>query len=160
MIDETKAETILKMIEEVDPNDTAKLDEIDARMHIFFWPSHLHPAPSVDQLIKAHYDDIMGGWEDSEGNERLTKVFELTLYTRSRDALKAIRPKGWWIRDCERLSDFVAGSEGRNYYIALRCQTENKIKTVHAYAISEELAELQAIIQAIEYERRSAATSP
>jgi hypothetical protein len=70
----------------------------------------------------------------------------------SRDALKAIRPKStwdWWL---------FALSEGPR----AEAFAPNDDRTCHQSPIlpTEELAELHAIIQAIEYERRSAATNP
>lgn len=105
------AAEILKMIETVDPADTAKLDEIDAR---------------VLEYINAN--GIIHRW-----SSRLK-------YTRSRDALKAIRPEGW---------TYSCGFVGH----ARLCSVKRGA-AFHAEKLpSEELAELHAIIQAIEYER-------
>lgn len=60
---------ILEMIESVDVNDTAKLDEIDARV----WCWLYHPEIPWDKV-------------------RLSGRYN---YCGSRDALKAIRPEGW-----------------------------------------------------------------
>jgi hypothetical protein len=81
----SEAETILKMIETVDPADTAKLDEIDAR--VWCWLS----------------DCDYGGGDFDNGStfkaipKRGAPPFfkSVTLwerYTRSRDALKVMRP--------------------------------------------------------------------
>ena len=61
------AETILKMIEAVDPADTATMREIDERVFAFL--------NELDFIL-----DNMSA----------------TKYTRSRDALCSIRPEGWY----------------------------------------------------------------
>lgn len=117
------AQDILKMIREVDPSDTAKLDEIDFAVWQFLGNDKNAKSP-----IECGFD--FGGIK----------------YTRSRDALKAIRPEGWhyfidsrggcklWSLDCTR-PEFHAQN---NNCGMLR---------------TEELAELHAIIQAIDFER-------
>lgn len=114
------AQTILKMIEEVDPADTAKLDEIDARVYEFL-----------------DFPDSNIGCPE---------------YTRSRDSLKSIRPEGWGFNNYyhykhgidSQLHSCSAGHWKVN-------QWEN---TIFAEALpTEELAELHAIIQAIDHER-------
>lgn len=109
---------ILKMIEEVDPSDTAKLDEIDARV----WCC------------------LMGCRFESMNHP----------YTRSRDALKAIRPEGWrwWVsQQDDNAGTWNAGCQQQHvpYHVML----EGGFKT-------EELAELHAILQAIQCERDNA----
>lgn len=104
-----QAQEILKMIEEVDPSDETKMDEIDL---------------SVAKYLKQH------------------KIW-IGIVTRSRDALKAIRPDGWF-----GMIRFFG-----EYSVC-------NINHVHPFGNAdsqhlptEELAELHAIIQAIEYER-------
>ncbi|QKZ15906.1 hypothetical protein [Spirosoma sp. KUDC1026] len=129
----TDAQTILKLIETVDPADTAKLDEIDARATAFY--------------LRQTYDTYSNtvGFD----NERCVYTKEhgwikrLEL-TRSRDALKAIRPEGYFLI-CNDQND---PEQFRCEFLA-----SHKTLTIYAYAPTEELAELHAIIQAIEYER-------
>lgn len=104
-------ETILKMIEEVDPNDTAKLDEIDRLVDEYEWNG-------VSQLLYP------------------------PQYTRSRDALKEIRPNGW-------VFTITSGNEPLVWCLKNGVQ----IKAVVNEFTTEELAELHAIIQSIAYER-------
>lgn len=69
-------------------------------------------------------------------------------YTRSRDALKAIRPRGWGFD--------IQTHNHRGDVVSWRCIAELCDKQVHfssGVLLSEELAELHAIIQAIAYER-------
>ena len=102
---------ILKLIEEVDPKDTAKLDEIDARVYEFL-----------------DFPDSNIGCPE---------------YTRSRDALKAIRPEGWRVFNL---------SEGTMFEFDLG---KTNARVFRGLAITEELAELAAILQAINYERNT-----
>lgn len=127
-------EEILKMIETVSPDDTVKLDEIDARVQCF-----LHPC-RPDWI---GYEDGMAVVTSPHGGKiRLIKAKE---YTRSRDALKAIRPEGW---------DFIDVSGGFNHN-AWTCQINMGPFTTEKQTLpTEELAELHAIIQAIAYEKK------
>lgn len=138
---------ILKMIEEVDPNNAAKLDEIDARV-----------------LCYLHNEEFLSfepwGWSDDLNNIDHTafvraksgKEFVFTdlrrhfLYTRSRDALKAIRPEGYQF-DIEGI---------QHKYVATICKSpcpSSEYIFDSEELPTEELAELHAIIQAINYER-------
>jgi len=107
---------ILKMIETVDPSDTAKLDEIDAR--VFNYVADFDYTPT----IQCPYQ-----------------------YTRSRDALKAIRPEGWQLK-MNILPD-------RALYQIKHLKSGDLMATELP---TEELAELHSIIQAIEHERSTA----
>ena len=77
-------------------------------------------------------------------------------YTRSRDALKAIRPEGWspigYGYDKE-IGHFAGGWS----YSLYKVTPDFKLRTTVNIANqkSEELAELHAIIQAVEYERKN-----
>lgn len=114
------AQEILKLIEEVDPKDTAKLDEIDARVWCYL--------NNQDQ-------------ESTEfGVPRWMYAVRSKPYTRSRDALKAIRPEGWRVFNL---------SEGDMFEFDLG---KTNARVFRGQAITEELAELAAIIQAINYE--------
>jgi hypothetical protein len=109
-------EQILKMIEAVDPSDTAKMDEIDAMVFRYVT-------------------------KDNRSWVGLPKP----KYTRSRDALKAIRPEGFYFN-----GGFVgkyAEYEADNFSIP-------RIKFNSGDKLTEELAELHAIIQAVAFERK------
>jgi hypothetical protein len=69
-------------------------------------------------------------------------------YTRSRDALKAIRPEEWYIDLTQRKhwNEAIVGHRPSNTGSLQEVLTSPRLPT-------EELAELHAIIQAIEYER-------
>jgi len=130
MIAESTPKSILKMIETVDPADTAKLDEIDARV-----AEYTQDRDCEDPHIFQDYLDF------------LKHGFDVPFFTRSRDALKAIRPKGWNYR--------ISESDTHKFWCELREGYETSYdKVVIGKAATEEIAELHAIIQAIEYERR------
>ena len=66
-------------------------------------------------------------------------------FTRSRDALKAIRPEGWYITT----SYTIRGAE-----CSMIDSSGRGMVYCHLPTKTEELAELHAIIQAIEYEKK------
>lgn len=133
------AAEILKLIETVDPNDTVKLDEIDFRVEVFLG----RPPYPLNTLDGSKYVSALPG-EDFIARQVLP-------YTRSRDALKAIRPEGWVFvcqnRFAQAIGPDVEYSEPEvNYF-------EHTVLQSYLFLPTEELAELHAIIQAIEYER-------
>ena len=109
----TEAEKIFNMIENVDPTDSATLDEIDFRV-----------------------DKYLGG---------VPNYIKARQYTRSRDALKAVRPEGWWFHGMSRYFDEP------HIYVAEPKDDDSLI--LSPSLPTEELAELHAIVQAIAYER-------
>lgn len=131
MIDKT-AETILKMIEEVDPQDSAALDNIDYLVECF-----------------TREDD--------------SPVWSGTSYTRSRDAIKSIRPDGVSIANSSnhfwRHWDKANGKEPRPVGWQFTIDFDGRINsgtTIWSQILpTEELAELHAVIQAIAFERRN-----
>lgn len=135
------AELILKMIEDVSPDDTAKLDEIDARVG-FYLGDH----KNLEEYYK--------GKDQNAKIEHAIFWGHITKYTRSRDALKAIRPEGCWV---ERI---IQHKTSKNWDCTIAIIGE--VFSVSDKAITlptEELAELHAIIQAIEYERSNETNS-
>lgn len=124
-------EIILKMIEEVSPDDTAKLDEIDARTD-----AYVSQRPYNGMVEKQTYATI-----DKE--EECWWI--PPQYTHSRDALKVIRPKGWIV------GTIMQGEDGWSCHLYLN---ENAHSVLYGLP-TEELAELHAIIQAIAYEREN-----
>lgn len=156
----TEAQKILKMIETVDPEDSDKLDEIDARVWcwlndknwigLFYLPDFANGYGTIETQSYRHGDNERYSYpipvQDSKG---------WTYYTRSRDALKAIRPKDWQIT----LNHSGQGSSSECFQFSMthwgaRCVAKKYINWHWEYeAPTEELAELHAIIQAIECER-------
>jgi hypothetical protein len=131
----TAAKTILEMIESVDPKDTDKLDEIDARVTVF-----LHP----HRDYKCHGMWKKELWVWVHGFVQDWPYTKVVPYTRSRDSLKQIRPKGW---------QFCFSDWGDGWDVTL-FPTDVKYPRLDSKRLpTEELAELFAIIQAIEWER-------
>jgi hypothetical protein len=147
-----KGDTILKLIEEVDPADTAKLDEIDAMVWALL---------TLNGDFKISFGN--GGsvyyrhnsWP-KEAHTVLHHSFEHNQYTRSRDALKATRPEGWQLMSYRQYKD------GGWFVVYKRPEESHESHWETALAAklpTEELAELHAIIQAIAFERRLVETA-
>jgi hypothetical protein len=135
----TDAQKILDMIEKVDPADTQKLDEIDARVWCYMRGFVFEHADS--NFVKA--------------NGQLPHL-GFSKYTRSRDALKSIR-KHLQFDGVTRDNRFDKSCGHFTAYFTVYIQDNNEelSKALHGHGFTEELAELHAIIQAIEYERKS-----
>ena len=136
---------LLKMIENVSPDDTDMLDEIDAR--VWCW-LHGHEVLSVeDGGIKYLSLDI----NLHVRSLRFRKYPKSSIkkrscaYTRSRDALKGIRPDGCEVGVFTNLG--IA-----QCHITLGYDEEEMLFSVRDLP-TEELAELHAIIQSIQWER-------
>lgn len=141
------ADEILRMIEAVDPADSAKLDEIDARVFCFLpTPNGLPPMKFVRMFGDGYCFSAIPA-----GGREAPYALPNPRYTRSRDALKAIRPEGWIMGICFKI-------QANGYCAGLyRLSAENDIAEEHSEPLpTEELAELHAILQAIEYERMTA----
>jgi len=154
----SEAKKILEMIEAVDPSDTDTLDEIDARVWCLL--RNINPDASSKKLgnigEKITHVDCKAwefqrvryaAWDDHPSDD------EMPEYTRSRDALKSIRPEGWQYN--------MAHDGGEDAWkCALtkwgaRCTPLcwiNSQWNISKLIKTEELAELHAIIQAIEWE--------
>ena len=125
------AQELMRMIETVDPSDTKKLDEIDLRAYAYV----------------TGWEVIECGYIGATGEGDMTHPPQ---YTRSRDALKAIRPDGYvWTIESRGVAE--AWSPKAN---VPTLKAEKNYNT-HERLPTEELAELHAIIQAIEYERNN-----
>ena len=151
---------ILELIESVDPSDTAKLDEIDAR--VWCWLKN-------KEIVEQKVVEYTGGpsrpslWYFRNGKDGFWNKTLLTdyledenwEYTRSRDALKAIRPEGWVFYSSSSIPEQLHGTcycdkGGKRICDWLEL---NKKFDERDCVITEELAELHAIIQAIAFER-------
>lgn len=133
----TEAQKILEMIENVSPDDTDTLNEIDARVLKYTnkWVSHYDP--KTETLV----------WDEKANAENdVWNLFRVEQYTRSRDALKSIRPEGWkW---------FMSHNVGIFTFV-YHTGDHNKPEAHGDDLKTEELAELHAIIRAIEWERNN-----
>jgi hypothetical protein len=144
----TEAETILKMIETVDPYDTAKLDEIDALVWCYL--KNVHFVEHGKNHLKFKSDKHL---DHEEYYYSITRNSNIPQYTRSRDALKAIRPEkvsctittypSMWHAQCTA-----------NYWLNGTKSFDEHYTFVSPDTLpTEELAELHAVIQAIAHER-------
>jgi len=143
---------ILELIENVDVNDANVadiLDEIDARV----WCLLNDKEP---QFLNGFWGFV--GYSTYGGNCHTGA----DKYTRSRDALKSIRPEGW---DISIYADHFYGEPPIwNCTIGLHSKEGDVVTkefTSSSQAtgegmLTEELAELHAIVQAIAYERKAA----
>jgi len=147
-------EKLLDMIENVDKDDTETLDEIDAR----FWLYLYNPNQQFCGLEK------LGFRHKGENQFEVLQMYQDTdnfeSYTRSRDALKDVRPEGWWIE-----SIFLPLIDSHGLVINddlqfAECDMTRYIQggnfnrpQVSGEGATEALAELHAITQAIQYER-------
>lgn len=130
---------ILRMIETVDPADSAKMDEIDARVEVYLL-NDLKNYLFEGRVVSPQ--EFIAVCKDLGCNT--------PSYTRSRDALKAIRPDRFKALICTEPTNGVwdieqdLGNEESGYW---HYGLVSKAK-------SEELAELHAVLQAIDYERK------
>lgn len=134
------AKKILALIETVDPADTAKLDEIDAQF--ICWR---------DGAEYIGNDGHQFFWKIANGGLGKTWLSQCR-YTRSRDALKAIRPKGWHY-ECNKICNGTFWAALHKQYPIADTGDYDGHSCEAWYAKTEELAELHAIIQALAYER-------
>lgn len=124
------AKQILEMIEAVDPEDDEKLQKIDVLVYLYTGDK------SVD-------------------NDNLWHV---PYYTRSRDALKAIRPKGWFYQSINYhpLKKLFCAEYSKESNIS--DLGKNRFEVFYpiysALLFTEELAELHCIVQALESDRQ------
>lgn len=138
------AKDILSLIESVDPSDTEKMDEIELRAYSYiknegFLGVGKNEAGQDKYIFAREY--ING-----PGKYQLFKS-EIPKYTRSRDALKCIRPEGW----AAFSMDFYGAFSDIRFW---KCELGKPGKAVASTGLpTEELAELHAIIQSLEHER-------
>ena len=132
------AQQILRMIETVDPADTATLDEIDQDFH--FWLTGEYVCPAV---LETHVMIQVNG-VDVENI-----VAACPQYTRSLDAQKAIPTKGWVISFRGSYDD---GKEAFQYMAEKLPLFDHGVFS--EWLPTEELACLHAKIQTIDHDRR------
>jgi hypothetical protein len=142
-------EEILRMIEGVDPSDEAALNLIDAHVYVFL---NLHKGFRVSYSKGTNISITYRheSWKP-EDHSVLKHMFDYYQYTRSRDTLKSIRPN-------QGASYFQVknGDNWDNWFCTIRWwSSANKAAGFNSpYLPTEELAELHAIIQAINHERK------
>lgn len=133
----TEVQKILTMIETVDTNDTAVLKDIDRRVECYVLHDYLEYNEEDGGVCVKDYD-----------YKNLPKCPDLkTKFTTSRDDLKAIRPDGWQFDNLcvSFLTKYECLSSKFGTYSSRRISSPS--------LPNEELAELHAIIQSIEFDR-------
>lgn len=143
-IEMTQASEILKLIEEVDPEDVEDMFTIDCYVWWFLNPDEHVYFDGVN-------DYIYGAWMTFNGSSLYNTP---PKYTLSRDALKRIRPEGWWFQLTFHGAVDIDNIKLPNRYDGTLWHKEYPWKSSKNLP-TEELAELHAIIQAIEYERET-----
>jgi hypothetical protein len=137
---------ILFLIEAVDISDEIKLNEIDARIWCF-----LRPGVTFRCFTGSGSFYYRGARFPEKEPDYLMHCFSIPKFTRSRDALKPIRPVGWSF-GIESINDQdVDGIFEAWIYNNLDEHFSDRLNSFQAK--NEELAELHTIIQAIAYER-------
>lgn len=129
---------ILEMIENVAPDNTDALDEIDARVWCYN-SNYYFIDNGNDTWSHSIYETSVPVHATPYGE--IPHPFTVQRYTRSRDALKMIRPK-----ECK----FTLLPIEDGYRFLIRSLT---LDIDSADLPTEELAELHAIVQAIKWER-------
>lgn len=126
---------LLTAISSAKVDDTAMLDEIDARVWCILkgW-----------EFLEGKNTESFFSYSGKDKFEWFGEFKEIPKYTRSRDALKAIRPKGWHIRE-------GAHWVSTNQHYCLMRKITDQVYCDHAP--TEELAELYCIIAAIQHDR-------
>jgi len=143
--------TILKMIETVEPGDDKTLSEIDARVNAY--------VRNLEFVIHeiTHTGDVHYKYKCDEPPPKtmhgVAWCSGVPKYTRSRDALKQIRPEGWCFtinpHHCIAHGPRIIYSEPEvNFF-------EHESLSSPDFLPTEELAELHAILQSIEWERNN-----
>lgn len=143
------AKKILEMIEAVDPQDSDALDEIDEL--VFKYVTNF--IDMGGNILKKDQIFVFGktSVELHDENGVFSRIDGLNLpsYTRSLDAIVAIQPEGWkfdvsaFCWPCCPVQEYVGGArriDGTDIH--------SKV------CVSEPLARLHAVIQAIEFERQ------
>lgn len=136
----TEAQKILEMIEAADPADTAMMDEIDARAWCWL--------KGIEYFGYGFQTGDLGEPEMYLLDHNHKYPMRVTT---SRDALKSIRPEGWII--CYMNQDWYVDGSYTYTRIGMKKLMSRGIGVQSKALETEELAELHAIIQAIEYER-------
>lgn len=130
-----QAQDLLKLIETVDPDDCEKLVEIDWQVSLYLYPD-----------LGLHRKD--DGRVYSKRGDLINMIH--SRYTRSRDALQTIRPDVI-VRGIDQFGSYLDGKRAWRCIFGLRDHPGQEV--IAAIGRTEELAELHAIIQAIELER-------
>lgn len=134
----SEAQKILELIENVDPSDTDTLDEIDAR--VWCWLNDRN----ADEIFVTHPNTPHPFWSYILYQSSFEN-FGGKYCTRSRDALKGMRPMAF--------AYTLTYEDQKGWRAAMTWVHNAEVQFVSPVGWNEELAELHAVIQAIEHER-------
>jgi hypothetical protein len=137
-----QARHILRLIETVDPNDTAILDEIDARFWCLRNGYEFHPYKARVSLF---------AWEKS-GNRNLKHYETVPKYTRSLDACQAAMPEGWYLLLVNTDAGATIDRIGFVWFACLKRLKPEENDTQSPSLPTAPLAWLHAIVQAMIFE--------
>lgn len=149
----TEAQTILEMIESVDmehdsagiPYGAEILDQIDAR--VWCW---VHEYQFREYPVDMAYPYKGVRYTGKAGEKKTEVLSNKKKYSRSRDALKAIRP------DYPKAPNQMYWEMGNNSSgVWYTCHCTRGVTIQGDVLPTEELAELQVIIKVIEWMRRN-----
>lgn len=146
-------ETIMRMIEEQD-HSVSNEREINKAVALYLGWCRIIPSEMKERF---RFGGKKGGWIHPNDCRDGKPVFcqlhgtdiysDIPNYSRSRDALKAIRPEGWWFEVWQHPDGWRAAlAKGPVWFCASKQKTEC-------------LAELHVIIQAIAFERSTLETT-
>lgn len=140
-----QAQKILDMIEAVDPEDTDKLDEIDAR--VCAW---LHHEPYFSHRVSDGWNQygipINARLFTKSPSEQPNGFSMVAPYTRSLNVIKANQPEGYAI--------YCAGEDPSWKADLIRTKAEGSVDCFSVRDMpTEELARLYVVIDAIAHER-------
>lgn len=140
------AKDILVLIASVDPADTDRMDEIDARTHCFVYGKDY-------KGFKPKYS----GWSAAEYIVNDNVSLPVRAYTRSRDALESIRPPSYQQMEMwAGCAWHVSGQIKSMAHIFFRKKSGALVDFTSLALPTEHLAELHALIQGIDDERQRA----
>lgn len=128
------AQEILKSLENIDLNSRQSLEDFSYKFYDWLWDS----VPDWQLISQQRILIVPVEYRDLTHSDALVFLF-------SRDALKSIRPGEWQFEHIN--------CEDRGVYVAWLYSEQFEKGIGDKGCATEELAELHAIIQAIEYQR-------
>lgn len=130
---------IINLINEVSPDDTDKLNEINLRVY-----GYLHGYLLDFKYFPGGTSEVT--YFDKEKNQKCNILFSqncLPKYTSNRDMLKYIRPKGYLFS--------ITNIGGWDCTMG---KMDNVVNRIRSFGKTEELAELSTILKIIDRERK------
>ena len=146
LADNNQADEILKLIEKAKPEHHGMLTDIDTLV----W-SYITGKNAISSIYDSVHGELSIASTGADGDPAVVfyypRIYKTKSYTRSRDALKSVRPNN--------LLDFSVHKRRDNLWDCMWSTDKEELRP-EKWAVrlpTEELAELHAIIQAIKWER-------